>query len=85
MGAMDEEDFDYFMDWLISRGQDVFERALEDPQSLADAVYAAYRNTHDDDLPVSWTGPDREAGPAGEPWDPADLPRLFPRLRTVED
>jgi hypothetical protein len=30
-------------------------------------------------------GPRPEAGPVGGPWDPADLPHLFPRLRTVED
>ncbi len=28
--------FDYFRDWLISRGKDVFYRALENPDNLCD-------------------------------------------------
>jgi hypothetical protein len=37
-GGMSDDSFDYFREWLISRGRAVFERALEDPDSLAGVV-----------------------------------------------
>lgn len=41
-GALDDG-FDYFRDWLISRGRRVYEAALADPDSLADAIPADAR------------------------------------------
>lgn len=37
-GGASDDGFDYFRGWLISQGRDVFEAALENPDSLADAV-----------------------------------------------
>ena len=91
---MSDDSFDYFCDWLISRGRDVFERALADPESLADvpeaadgeveaeglrcAVQEAYEATHGDELSIS--GSDHGPKPAGEPWDEDAVDELFPRL-----
>jgi Protein of unknown function (DUF4240) len=90
-GGMSDDSFDYFCDWLISRGRDVFERALADPESLADvadgdveaeglryAVQEAYEATHDDELPI--TGPSHGDEPAGEEWDEDRVYELYPRL-----
>jgi hypothetical protein len=95
-GGMSDDSFDYFCDWLISRGREVFEQVLADPESLADvpgavedeieaeglryAVYEAYETTHGEELPVSGAGPDHAAGPAGDEWDEDDVDALFPRL-----
>jgi hypothetical protein len=42
-GGCSDDGFDYFRGWLIAQGQDVFERALADPDTLADlpAIRAA--------------------------------------------
>lgn len=37
-GGCGDEGFEYFRDWLISRGRAVFDAALADPESLADPV-----------------------------------------------
>jgi hypothetical protein len=90
-GGMSDDSFDYFCDWLIGRGREVFERALDDPESLADvaeddveaeglryAVQEAYEATHDDELPIS--GPERPDEPAGEEWDEDEVYERYPRL-----
>ncbi len=35
-GGCSDDGFDYFRGWLLSQGRDVFERAVADPDSLAD-------------------------------------------------
>jgi vacuolar-type H+-ATPase subunit C/Vma6 len=93
-GGMSDDSFDYFCDWLISRGREVFEQALADPDSLADvpdiaedeveaeglryAVLEAFESTHGEELQNA--GPDHGADPAGEEWDEDDLDELYPRL-----
>jgi hypothetical protein len=91
-GGMSDDSFDYFCDWLIGQGRDVFERALADPETLADvtdegdveaeglryAVHEAYEATHDDEMPIS--GPTQPDEPAGEEWDEEEVYELFPRL-----
>jgi hypothetical protein len=93
-GGMSDDSFDYFCDWLIGQGREVFEQALADPDSLADvpaaaeedveaeglryAVQEAYESTHGDELPAS--GPDHPAEPAGEEWDEDEVDALYPRL-----
>ncbi|MBC8060088.1 MAG: DUF4240 domain-containing protein [Clostridiaceae bacterium] len=37
-GGCSDDGFDYFRGWLISRGKDVFEKALKDPSSIADII-----------------------------------------------
>jgi hypothetical protein len=39
-GLCSDDWFDYFQRWLISMGRGVFERALRDPDSLADVAHA---------------------------------------------
>jgi Protein of unknown function (DUF4240) len=93
-GGMGDDSFDYFCDWLIGQGRDVFEQALADPDSLADvpaaadgeveaeelryAVQKAYESTHGEELPFG--GPTTPTEPAGEEWDEDDVDSLYPRL-----
>lgn len=37
-GGCSDDGFDYFRGWLISRGKDVFEKALDDPASLGRSI-----------------------------------------------
>lgn len=37
-GECDDDGFDYFRAWLIGQGQQVYEAAISDPDSLADAL-----------------------------------------------
>src|SRR6266576_2839596 len=37
-GGCSDDGFDYFRAWLIAQGRDVFERALQDPESLAEVA-----------------------------------------------
>ena len=37
-GGCSDDGFDYFRGWLIAQGKDVFEKALQDPDSLADIL-----------------------------------------------
>jgi hypothetical protein len=94
-GGMSDDGFMDFRSWLISRGQHVYDRALVDPDSLADipeavsghveagrfagAVHRAYEETHGRGVPAR--GVPEPADPVGEPWDEDDLPRRFPRLQ----
>ena len=91
-GGMGDDAFESFCHWLISRGSTVFERALADPDSLADvpqavedeicaerfgaAVYRAYRDAHGEELPRSPQPGDF----TGDDWEEDDLPDRFPRL-----
>jgi hypothetical protein len=88
-GGMSDDSFDYFCDWLISRGRQVFEQALADPESLADvpeaegeveaeglryAVQEAFEATHGDEMEL--TGPAHE----GEEWAEDEVYERYPRL-----
>jgi len=92
LGGCSDDGFDYFREWLIAQGRATFERALDDPDSLADIAPAiseteemlsvalnAYRRKVGTEMPPARrsTAP-RE--PRGTHWDEDDLPRLFPRL-----
>jgi hypothetical protein len=91
-GGCSDDGFRYFRDWLISEGEAVFEAALADPDSLAEARqdegfelesfgYVAaevYEQLADQPLPATRTP--EPAEPAGHEWDEDDLPALFPRL-----
>jgi hypothetical protein len=39
-GGCSDDGFDYFLGWLVGQGREVFERAVLDPESLADVVTA---------------------------------------------
>lgn len=95
-GGCSDDAFEYFRAYLISRGRAVFEAALTDPDSLADAAL------DDEDKWEDWMSPTmcvvhartgqyafvgppdphraRRQEPSGEPWTDDDLPSRFPRL-----
>lgn len=37
-GGCSDDGFDYFLGWLVGQGREVFDRAVADPDSLADVV-----------------------------------------------
>ena len=91
-GGCSDDGFRYFCHWLISEGRDTFERALAEPDSLADLprqhsfelesfAYVALK------LFEAKGGGELERDftveltmPAGEEWSEDDLPALHPRL-----
>jgi Protein of unknown function (DUF4240) len=93
-GGCSDDGFEYFRDWLIAQGQQVFEWALADADSLTDldlpqdqdaeaedlggAAQAAYRRLIGIDIPLEHVA--SPAAPAGEPWQDEDLDTLLPRL-----
>jgi hypothetical protein len=94
-GGCSDDGFRYFRDWLISEGQATFEAALANPDSLAalgrieraDLELFGYVAL---ELHQRKTGRDLDrdmstesAEPAGDQWEEADLPRLFPKLARV--
>lgn len=91
-GGCSDDGFDYFKDWLISRGQDAFESALEDPETLKglatafDTEFEEFRYIMMDvfkekfakDLPVS--GKFKYADPSGNEWGEEELDNKYPIL-----
>jgi hypothetical protein len=91
-GGCSDDGFRYFRDWLISEGRATFEKALENPESLADLdrveiaelelfSYVALelhgeKAAGELDRDFSTEG----AEPVGQPWEEGNLDRLFPRL-----
>ena len=51
-GGMSDDSFDYFREWLITRGERIFRMALEDADALADALPP----TEDEDLEAEGFG-----------------------------
>jgi hypothetical protein len=92
-GGCSDDCFRYFRDWLISEGRQAFERALSDPDALAEYPRREYfdlesfgyvarkafaAKTGGRELELDYSG---ELGqPAGKRWSEAELPSLFPRL-----
>ncbi|MDJ0938601.1 MAG: DUF4240 domain-containing protein [Woeseiaceae bacterium] len=91
-GGCSDDGFDYFRDWLISEGREVYEAALVDPESLGDvggvedAGLEEFRYVADKVYEAK-TG--KEMVPrerhfprdlVGEEWDEDDLETMFPKL-----
>ncbi len=89
-----DDGFDYFRGWLIAQGRAVFEAAIRNPESLADAaeldceceamLYVAYRAY------VNVTGQEPPAGrlkrmvyDLGKSWHEMELPERYPNLWTA--
>jgi len=86
--------FDYFRFWLISMGRQVYDEALGDPESLAEASgrpgvediffedfgYVDGTVLEQRGVEDSDDGYLPPAEPAGERWAEQDLPHRFPRL-----
>jgi hypothetical protein len=94
-GGCSDDGFDYFRAWLVSRGREIYERALSDPESLADVdltgsedgeawmsptMYVVHRRTGAYGYVAQDRHPPRPEEPTGEDWDEQDLDSRFPRL-----
>lgn len=91
-GGCSDDGFEYFRCWLIAQGRHAFERALADPESLADVaepdvecedlLYAPLRAweavTGQSEPPERYAP--HPAEPAGQRWAEDDLDERFPRL-----
>ena len=91
-GGCSDDGFDYFRGWLMLQGRDVWEAALRDPESLADAsfegdaqcedvLYAAskaHEHVAGGSLPSTAVRIPHE--PAGTAWQETDLETLYPKL-----
>ncbi len=93
-GGCSDDTFEYFRAALISLGRDVYERALGDPDSLADVDLQDEEEWEDWMSPTmhvvhsrtgkyGFVGPPETPAPrepSGEEWTDEDLPERFPRL-----
>ena len=94
-GGCSDDGFDYFCAWLVGQGRTYFEASLAKPDYAArriapgdEAEFEHLLSSAQDayDTKSTATGWDARvrtnprSEPAGDPWDEADLPRLYPRL-----
>lgn len=93
-GGCSDDGFDYFRGWLIARGREAFESAMNDPDSLVN--YTEDEEVEFEEmLSVAWvvytakTGAERlpptshKCGELGEIWDfddEAEMRKRYPRL-----
>ena len=92
-GGCSDDAFSDFRGTLISMGRQTFERALADPQSLADIDYDA-ESAHYEGYQYVPTTVETEVGsgqplpryaaaplePSGKPWDEDKVSKLYPKL-----
>jgi hypothetical protein len=90
-GGCSDDCFDYFRAWLIAQGEEVFQNALRDPESLADvaepedielermlyAAHVAYEQKTGHAMPRQ-----KPMVPKllGAPWDEATVNEKYPKL-----
>ncbi len=91
-GGCSDDGFRYFCHWLISEGRTTFERALADPESLADLPRQDYFELEAFAYVALKVFEDKGGGelerdfsiamamPAGEEWSEDELPTLHPTL-----
>ena len=91
-GGCSDDAFDYFRDWLISEGKEVYARALEDPESLADLEHIEEPELEEfryvaEEVYEKKTGKTLEFRerqfsyePSGEAWDEDTVDKMFPKL-----
>ncbi len=91
-GGCSDDSFGDFRAWLIARGKEVYEAALQNPETAAKGVKAdeaeceaityaalyAYQEKTGEEMPVPELNFPED--PRGEPWTEADLPQLYPKL-----
>lgn len=93
-GGCSDDLFRYFRDWLISEGSETYERAMNDPESLAElgrdcsdlelfgyVALEVYEDKCGGELNRRFTLELDDL--QGESWDNDDLPNLFPRLSEI--
>ncbi len=96
-GGCSDDGFHYFRGWLIAQGREVFERALEHPDSLADVIDEG--DAECEDMPsaaalaykdVTGAYPDGprldlpDLGPSWDFDDAAEMAKRYPRLSARE-
>jgi hypothetical protein len=92
-GGCSDDGFRYFRDWLISEGREVYERALVNPESLAelprqdDCTLEEYGYVALEAFEAAGGSDEFErdmstegATPSGEEWTVEELPTRFPML-----
>jgi Protein of unknown function (DUF4240) len=92
-GGCSDDGFEYFRAWLISQGQNFYERCLGDTEAVGsrashdqdnedeEFMYCgreAYKEKTGREMPM--IDVPRSAEPLGQAWREEDLPRLFPTL-----
>jgi hypothetical protein len=94
-GGCSDDGFQYFRDWLISEGHATFDKALLNPDSLAELPRVELAELESFGYVAlelidakGGTELDRYSAtdistPAGKPWDEEQLPALFPRLNAI--
>lgn len=94
-GGCSDDGFRYFCHWLISEGETVFERALENPDTLAEVTRQEYFELESFAYVALGVFEAKGSGelerdfsielamPEGDEWDEDDLPSLFPRLAAI--
>ena len=91
-GGASDDSFDYFCDWLISRGQSVYDAALENPETLIgiatpwETEFEEFRYIMMDVMEEKFSGEfprpsePRPSSPAGESWDEETVGDKYPKL-----
>jgi hypothetical protein len=93
-GGCSDDGFDYFRGWLLAQGKDAFERALRDPDSLADRIEEMEEAEAEDMIAIAGytykkltgdypKGPRIELPELGQDWDFDDaqeMKKRYPRL-----
>lgn len=95
MGGCSDDAFEYFRRWLLAQGRETFERAVREPDSLAEIIPSGLDHEMDfeeffhlaDDVYGAKTGNEladlrlnwQDTGPQGDTWTEEDLPKRFPK------
>lgn len=92
-GGCSDDAFDYFREWLVLQGREVFERATADPlawaldpafagtgqcETLSNAAPTAYQARTGKKMPA--IASERPQEPSGTPWSEGDFAQSFPAL-----
>jgi hypothetical protein len=98
-GGCSDDGFVYFRAWLIMQGREIYEKALANPDSLAelcgdteedyeceDVLYVArqlYEDKTGTEMAYAGAIDANTAGPAGERWEEGDLAGRLPELTRI--
>ena len=96
-GGCSDDCFMDFRGWLISRGEEVYKKALINPETLSELndlsedtdwegfgylASTAYEQLTGEDIPADKSRR-HPVEPHGEEWEEEDLPKLLPRLSSI--
>ncbi len=96
-GGCSDDGFEYFRCWLIGQGREVFEKALNNPDSLADILSGGEDDLECEDLlhaadkahedligePLPQRTYSGPSEPRGSKWREDNLAKMFPRLAAI--